>query len=142
MPARLLHALVGAAFVSLVIVPSVSAQTIKKVPAKRVASVSGSATFAAYCAACHGPQGKGNGPAAAALKVAPADLTTYSKRHGGKFSATDVEAKIIGGEPMPAHGSNEMPIWGPVFRDTSTDQMERRLRVQNIVEYIRSIQVP
>ena len=37
--------------------------------------VRGQALFARYCVACHGPNGEGNGPAAAALRVRPANLT-------------------------------------------------------------------
>jgi putative copper export protein/mono/diheme cytochrome c family protein len=35
----------------------------------------GASLYPANCAACHGPAGRGDGPAAAALKVPPADLT-------------------------------------------------------------------
>jgi mono/diheme cytochrome c family protein len=37
--------------------------------------VRGQALFARNCVACHGPDGNGNGPAAAALRIKPADLT-------------------------------------------------------------------
>ena len=36
----------------------------------------GKAMFKQYCAACHGMDAKGHGPARAALKVPAADLTT------------------------------------------------------------------
>jgi len=36
----------------------------------------GKTIYAARCAFCHGTSGKGDGPAGAALKPAPADLTT------------------------------------------------------------------
>ena len=48
-------------------------------------SVRGPDLYHAHCAACHGPEGKGNGPAAAALKTKPADLTILTKNNGGKF---------------------------------------------------------
>jgi putative copper export protein/mono/diheme cytochrome c family protein len=35
----------------------------------------GQVLFARNCVACHGPEGEGNGPAAAALRIKPADLT-------------------------------------------------------------------
>ena len=35
----------------------------------------GQVLFARYCVACHGPKGEGNGPAAAALRIKPANLT-------------------------------------------------------------------
>jgi hypothetical protein len=73
---------------------------------------------------------KGTGPAAKALKTPPADLTTYSKRHGGKFSASDVEANHH--RPRGGRGSRsrEMPIWGPVFSVLAADDMQAKLRMQ------------
>ncbi len=41
----------------------------------------GAQVFAAYCAVCHGPAGKGDGPAAAALAPPPSDLTGPRPAH-------------------------------------------------------------
>src|ERR1039457_3619187 len=75
-----------------------------------------------YCAVCHGKDGKGGGPAAAALKASPTDLTQLSKSNGGKFPVGSVRQLLGGGSSTPAHGSTEMPIWGPVFRAMSPDE--------------------
>jgi mono/diheme cytochrome c family protein len=100
-------------------------------------------TVKAYCAVCHGPEAKGNGPASKALAKTPADLTTIAKRHGGTFSQNDVENMILGtGEPL-AHGTREMPIWGPIFQAVnSSDQNLAKLRLSNLVGYLKSIQTP
>src|ERR1700736_539992 len=45
----------------------------QKEPVRRADITSGKKIFANYCASCHGVNGKGNGPAAAALKPAPTD---------------------------------------------------------------------
>ena len=116
------------------------AQTVKQGTAPRIQSMEGVDTFKTYCAVCHGPQAKGNGPAASALKKVPADLTTIAKRNGGKFSATDVEAVIIGQQAMASHGSRDMPIWGPIFQSLSPDDSFMKLRVTNLVGYLKSIQ--
>ena len=118
----------------------VDAQTVKQGTAPRIQSVEGVDTYKAYCAVCHGPQAKGNGPAATALKKVPADLTTIAKRNGGKFSAPDVEAVIIGQQVLASHGSRDMPIWGPVFQALAPDSSFMKLRVLNLVDYIKSIQ--
>jgi mono/diheme cytochrome c family protein len=131
--------LIGSAVLSLVC-SSAGAQTIKQGTAPRVQSVQGVDTYKAYCAVCHGPEAKGNGPAATALKKAPADLTTIAKRHGGKFSAADVEQVIRGVDTMNSHGSRDMPIWGPVFQSLAPNNETVKLRVANLVDYIRSIQ--
>ena len=118
----------------------VDAQTVKQGTAPRIQSVEGVDTFKAYCAVCHGPQAKGNGPAATALKKVPADLTTIAKRNGGKFSAPDVEAVIMGQQVLASHGSRDMPIWGPVFQALAPDDSFMKLRVLNLVGYIKTIQ--
>src|ERR1700674_202975 len=51
----------------------------QKEPVRRADITSGKNMFLNYCASCHGVDGKGNGPAAAALKPAPTDLTTLAK---------------------------------------------------------------
>jgi mono/diheme cytochrome c family protein len=110
--------------------------TIKRESAKPTSSADGPQMFQSYCAACHGKTGKGDGPAAAALKTKPADLTTVAKRHGGTFSNKDFEDKV-NGVAVAAHGSTEMPVWGPIFRDLAGND---KLRVYNLKQYIDSIQ--
>ncbi len=57
-----------------------AAPTVKHVPITQTASNSGKEMFNNYCAVCHGRHGKGDGPAAAALKVPPTDLTTLAQK--------------------------------------------------------------
>lgn len=93
-----------------------------------------------YCAACHGKDGKGAGPVAAALKSPPADLTRLAANNGGKFPVGGVRQALGGGSSTPAHGSAEMPIWGPVFRAMNPNESIAKLRVDNLVRYLESIQ--
>ena len=60
--------------------------------------------YQAYCAACHGADGKGDGPASAALKSRPSDLTNLAKRNGGKFPELKVFGAINGDLRVAAHG--------------------------------------
>lgn len=130
--------------VGTLVVGAAEAQTIKRETARRVDSIQGVDTFRAYCAVCHGDDAKGKGPAAPALKTVPADLTQIARRNGGRFSQNDIERWILGkDEQMPmSHGSREMPIWGPVFRNLSRDSTEATLRLHNLISYLKSIQVP
>jgi mono/diheme cytochrome c family protein len=130
----------AAGLIVAAVAATADAQTIKKETAPRIDSVEGADSYRAYCASCHGPAGKGDGPAAAALKTAPADLTTIARRHGGEFSSTDVEEVIAGRRTLASHGSREMPVWGPVFRALAPEDAAR-LRMHNLVSYIKSIQV-
>ena len=43
------------------------------------------------------------------------------------------------GRPMAAHGTSDMPVWGPLFRAFESD-IRVRERVANIVTYIESLQ--
>jgi mono/diheme cytochrome c family protein len=138
---------VGCVAVACSVLTAATAQTppaqkpkIKTVPAVPIQSVDGPDNFHAYCAVCHGADAKGNGPAAPAMKAKVPDLTTFAARHDGKFNAVHVEQIItgVGKTPSPAHGVEEMPIWGEVFR--SEDRAKTAMRVGNLVKYIQSIQ--
>jgi mono/diheme cytochrome c family protein len=131
----------GFMMVSLTGVRANAQPTIKNATAPRVQSVEGVDTFKAYCVSCHGLQAKGDGPAAMALKKVPADLTTIAKRNGGKFSPSDIEGIILGTSVLASHGSRDMPIWGPVFQTLAPDPTFMKLRVSNLVGYLKSIQV-
>jgi mono/diheme cytochrome c family protein len=98
--------------------------------------------YKAYCAVCHGMTGKGNGPAAEALKVPPSDLTTLAKRNGGRYPSDHVRSAIEGDLRLAAHGSKEMPVWGELFwRMSQGHSPEVQLRVSNLNQYIESLQV-
>jgi mono/diheme cytochrome c family protein len=94
-----------------------------------------------YCAACHGSNGKGHGPVARSLREPPADLTTLAERHGGKFPEEYVTNVLRFGVDFSAHGSSEMPVWGPVFEyQEHYNQAAVRERIKNLCEYLESIQ--
>lgn len=101
---------------------------------------SGQEAFASYCAPCHGRDGRGNGPVAASLKTPPSDLTTLTKRHGGVFPQERVEDYITKGSLVPAHGSTDMPVWGPIFLWIESSQNLAEFRIAKVVAHIESIQ--
>ena len=71
---------------------------------------SGSDVYKTYCAVCHGPSAKGDGPLAASLKKRPPDLTQFAKQNDGKYPA-DMVLKIIDGRQQVAgHGGPDMPV--------------------------------
>ena len=115
---------------------------IKPVPYAAIQSVDGRENFAAYCAVCHGMDGRGNGAAAPAMKAPVPDLTTLALRHSGRFDSAAAEYVVRGTGKIatPAHGTPEMPIWGRVFAPQPSDQPVASMRVKNLVRYIESIQ--
>src|SRR6516225_12153571 len=56
----------------------------------------GKMDYESSCAACHGLNGKGDGPVSAELRTKPNDLTLLAKNNGGVFP-TDVLYQIIDG---------------------------------------------
>jgi mono/diheme cytochrome c family protein len=97
--------------------------------------------YRAYCAACHGAGGKGDGPVGRALKSAPTDLTQLAKGNAGKFPELRVFGAISGDVQVPAHGSKDMPVWGALFlRLNDSDASKAKLRIRNLTKYIASIQ--
>ena len=109
-------------------------------PAQRAADrlYSGAALYKTYCAACHGPEAKGNGPMASTLKIPPADLTRIAARSGGTFPLMRIQRIISGEEERRGHGA--MPAWGPVFSEVGRDQDLGRVRIDNLALYLRDIQ--
>lgn len=119
----------------------------------------GKELYGEYCASCHGPGGKGDGPDAAKLDKKLEDLTTIAKRNGGKFPFYEVMLTISNRPPtgqdqdasLPgaaSHAGGKMPGWGQVFarqegsKGTSLDlQLQTTGKIMLITEYLQSIQV-
>ena len=119
-----------------------SRPVIQKTPAGRTSASSGQEMYRAYCASCHGAGGKGDGPASAALKSRPLDLTDLARQNAGKFPELRVFGAINGDLRVTAHGSKAMPTWGAVFGQMdSTDVARVKLRIRNLTKYIESLQV-
>ncbi len=134
-----------AAALALVAVVAGSAQSqkadVKKAPIQATSPNSGGEMFNSYCAPCHGKEGKGNGPAAKALKYPPANLSQLAKKNNGKFPADRVARVLRSGVSRGAHGSTDMPIWGPLFSQVSgRDDAIVQMRISNLVKYVESLQ--
>jgi hypothetical protein len=86
---------------------------------------------------------EGDGPTAATLRASVPNLRTLSERNGGTFP-TDAVASYIDGRTFPAaHGTREMPVWGPVF--SVTQELVRgaespEQRIAGVVAFLRELQ--
>ena len=121
--------------------PQASTPEIKHVPVTYTSPSSGKEMYTAYCASCHGTDGKGDGPAAPALKMPVTNLTTLAAKNGGTFPAAHIAAVIQGGAMTPAHGSKDMPVWGPIFMTIGGHSAAQvQLRVRNLTTYLESLQ--
>jgi mono/diheme cytochrome c family protein len=81
--------------------------------------VLGNKIYQERCALCHGPEGKGDGPAAAGLNPKPRNHTdgTYMK------SRTDDQLlEVI------RHGKGGMPAWGGILNETEIHAVLKHVR--------------
>jgi mono/diheme cytochrome c family protein len=102
---------------------------------------SGKQTYMEHCTACHGEDGRGTGPASSVLKVPPPDLRRLAMRHNDKFPEEYVTRVVRFGSPFSAHGSSDMPVWGPIFSVLENgNEVGVRRRIKNLCAYLASIQ--
>jgi mono/diheme cytochrome c family protein len=73
--------------------------------------VDGRRAFLEDCAACHGPEARGDGGLGATLDRRPPDLTGLSRRNGGVFPR-DYVMSTIDGFARGGHFSAAMPEFG------------------------------
>jgi mono/diheme cytochrome c family protein len=112
-------------------------------PPLAMSSLSGGDLFRFYCATCHGYEGKGDGPAVSSLKKQPPDLRGISARNGGHFPSEELRRFVAGEDRLvAAQGSREMPVWGPIFHSLEPRDPLTRIRIENVVAYIESMQKP
>jgi hypothetical protein len=83
--------------------------------------------------------GRGKGPLADVLKVAPADLTLLTARHDGQFPSARVSDIERNGSAVLGHGTTEMPAWGRYFEVKGKPEVARS-RLADLARYLESIQ--
>lgn len=102
-------------------------------------------SYTAFCASCHGAEGRGDGPVATALTTPPTDLTRIQQQNGGTFPTDSVYAYIDGRADVQAHGTREMPVWGNIWMEQEGQPVRAEVvqqRINELVEYIRTLQQP
>lgn len=119
--------------------PAIASAQAEESPTR---TVEGSYTYRTYCATCHGPRGKGDGPLAQTLSFHPPDLTQMARRNGGKYPASTVRKIVDGREPVDGHGGPDMPVWGDAFKNTETgfDEEAVQEKIRSVVAYVGTLQ--
>ena len=110
------------------------------------ADPSGRDMFLRYCASCHGPEGRGDGPLAGSLTRPPADLTQLAKKSGGHYDERAVMSVIDGRRRVVEHGTRDMPVWGAIFEEEGKGEpypaYHSLLQSRLLVDYVATIQEP
>lgn len=106
---------------------------------------SGPQLYQRFCASCHGPQGYGDGPVAATLKVMVPDLSRIARRQqNGEFPEERIREIVDGRAVLPAHGLRDMPVWGYELEAQAPPDQPGRAAAQGLIDklvaYLRSIQ--
>lgn len=105
------------------------------------AAAKGATLYVRYCASCHGPAGRGDGPLANDLRVPVPDLTTLSTRGSGAYPYERVVRIVESGELLRGHGNADMPAWGDAFKRTKGIDPETPLEaVRSLAHYVWSLQ--
>jgi mono/diheme cytochrome c family protein len=107
----------------------------------------GQAEYLNSCAACHGSEGKGDGPLVEELLKRPSDLTLLAEQNGGEFPFWRVFAVIDGRYIVPGHGEREMPVWGRQFLEgdvpmfgPNAGEAATKQRILELAAYVESLQ--
>lgn len=110
---------------------------IKWISAKHLRGVDGKEIYDTYCAVCHGPTGRGNGPAARFLSVPIPDLSTMADRDGA-FSLVHVKFHVTD-RPLV---DRVMPDWQRILSRNYGDQLGfTEIALHNLVKHMELMQV-
>lgn len=105
---------------------------------------SGEQLYGRFCASCHGPAGRGDGPVAPTLKIVVPDLTGIAARNGGRFPQERIRGIVDGRAVIPAHGTRYMPVWGYELEAQAPDDQPGRAAAQTMIDrlvgYLESLQ--
>ncbi|HEY5907870.1 MAG TPA: c-type cytochrome [Vicinamibacteria bacterium] len=104
--------------------------------------VAGSAVYRTYCAVCHGPAGKGDGPLADSLRVKVPDITLLARKNKGTFPKDQVLRIVDGRKPVKGHGGTDMPVWGDAFKQATDGYSEAAVKekIEAVVGHLETIQ--
>lgn len=79
----------------------------------------GARVYAARCALCHGPEGRGDGPGAAALTPKPRNY------HDQAYMATRTDAELL---EVIRNGKGAMPRWSGILSEAEMQAVLKHVR--------------
>ncbi len=132
-------ALIAGACATLALPLAVSAEETPPGGCTPPAEISGRTIFAENCTLCHGYDGKGGGPLAEAMQLAPPDLTTLAARTKGGFPVDHVFERLRHGGGHKGDGDKTMPVWTKIFAHECGDAYARKA-ISELEAYLKTIQ--
>lgn len=103
----------------------------------------GRTEYETHCVACHGADGRGDGPASRELKLPIPDLGTLAQRHGGSLPAERIRRMIDGRENIKGHAGRQMPLWGARYAREATGSDPESVvqqRIEALTNHLRTLQ--
>jgi mono/diheme cytochrome c family protein len=104
-----------------------------------IPSLDGPTLFMTYCAVCHGQGADGRGAHGAYLENAGSGLDKDREAERRCLPA-GTRGNIIAGTESSGHGTRQMPVWGPLFSEITSDRDYGKVRLYNVAKYLESIQ--
>lgn len=101
--------------------------------------------YLTHCESCHGPDARGQGTVASALRTPAPNLTVLWQEYGTPLDRERLAEYIDGRRVFAVYGARGMPIWGEeFFRDVpaSTPDVEvlKARLIGVLVEYLETVQ--
>jgi mono/diheme cytochrome c family protein len=111
-------------------------------PSLAIKSTYGADLYQFYCSSCHGATGRGVSTRRENDPPLP-DLRALANRNNGVFPRDRVRSTITfgkGSSEIRAHGTEDMPVWGTIFRGLEPSDGMTEIRIENLVTYLESLQ--
>lgn len=109
--------------------------------APRAERDAGEQLYRTFCASCHGPAGRGDGPVADLSPKPPIDLTVLTRAHGGTFPREAIRTALDGTREVAGHATPAMPNWREVLRRNNRgDERATRAQIEALIDYLESLQ--
>ena len=99
--------------------PPEAAKRANPIPRDQESIARGKELFQTHCVVCHGPEGRGDGPAAAGLNPEPPNLVKMASHHTGGDIAWKIE-----------NGRGAMPAWRGKLKEKE---------IWNLTNFIQSL---
>ncbi len=107
------------------------------------AAAAGDASYQLYCASCHGPEGRGDGPRASELARPPADLARLHERYGFPLPKTEFLRRLGAAHPGLDPWMEEPGFCARDLMELDAPRMRRSMRrgtALAILQYLDTLQ--